>query len=125
MTRRDLGYDVQAHSVGILLVRQFDSGGELKDLQTLSPDVTRDRPIDNLLSVPLAAPDGTLTDLGSLSHAERIRAPSQIKRVDRQRAVTLQFTPPPNLALEDAVQTIETRIAALREAGAITPDVEV
>jgi HAE1 family hydrophobic/amphiphilic exporter-1 len=125
MTRRDVGLAVQANSDGILLVRQFDFGGELKDLKIISPTATGDEPVESLLSIPLAAPDGSMIDLQSVAQADHVRTPNQIKRVDRQRAVTLQFTPPPGLPLEQAVGAVEQKIQALRAVGAVSPDVEV
>ncbi|WOO43001.1 efflux RND transporter permease subunit [Rubellicoccus peritrichatus] len=125
MSRRDVGYAVQANGDGLILVRQFELGSELKDLKIISPDAIGDNPVDALLGIPLATADGQIVDLGSVASIERVREPEQIKHVDRQRAVTLQFTPPPGLPLETAIATVDEKVAALREAGAIPQEVEV
>jgi HAE1 family hydrophobic/amphiphilic exporter-1 len=48
-----------------------------------------------------------------------------IKHVDRQRAVTLQLTPPKGMALGTAIEQIDAATAGLRAAGAIPPGVAV
>lgn len=125
MSRRDVGYAVQANGDGLILVRQFELGSELKDLKIISPEAIGDNPVDSLLEIPLATADGMIVDLGSVASIERVREPEQIKHVDRQRAVTLQFTPPAGLPLETAIAQVDEKVAALREAGAIPLEVEV
>jgi hydrophobic/amphiphilic exporter-1 (mainly G- bacteria), HAE1 family len=125
MTRRDVGLAVQANSDGIVLARSYELGGELKDLKILTPAALDNRPIDALLQSPLATPDGRIVDLQSLGSLQRLREPDQIKHADRQRAVTLQVTPPPGLPLEQAIAGIRTAVAGLKTQGAISPDVEV
>ncbi|MDP0498556.1 MAG: efflux RND transporter permease subunit [Verrucomicrobiota bacterium JB022] len=125
MTRRDVGLAVQANGDGLLLPRQYQMQGELKDIKLVSVDALAEDPIEALLSLPVATPDGEVVDLRSLATVERIRSPEQIKHVDRQRAVTLQFTPPPNLPLEDAIAYLEQAEQDLRASGAIAPVIEM
>ncbi|WP_425398977.1 efflux RND transporter permease subunit [Aeoliella sp.] len=125
MTRRDLGLAVAASGDGILLVRAFDVGGELKDLKIINQEALGEHPTDALQNTPISTPDGNVLDIQSLSTIERVREPDQVKHVDRQRAVTLQFTPPPGVPLQQAVDAVNAQIAQLRKAGAIAPGVEV
>jgi HAE1 family hydrophobic/amphiphilic exporter-1 len=125
MTRRDVGLAVQANSDGIVLVRSYELGGELKDLKILTPAALDHRPINALLQSPRATPDGRIVDLQSLVSLQRLREPDQIKHVDRPRAVTLQVTPPPGMPLAQAITGIHTAVAGLKSQGAISPDVEV
>ncbi|MCA9410705.1 MAG: efflux RND transporter permease subunit [Candidatus Omnitrophica bacterium] len=125
MTRTDVGYAVQANSDGLLLPRQFQIEGELKDLKIITPQALADHPVDALLQTPLATPDGHIVDLASLANVERIREPDRIKHVNRQRAVTLQFTPPRGMPLQDAIDQVNAQVTELRDEGKISPDVEV
>jgi hydrophobic/amphiphilic exporter-1 (mainly G- bacteria), HAE1 family len=125
MTRRDVGLAVAAGGDGILLVRAFDVGGELKDLKVINRDALAPNATDALLNTPLATPDGAVVDLESLATVERVRAVDQIKRVDRQRAVTLQFTPPAGLPLQEAVDKVNAMVAKLRDGGGIPSGVDV
>jgi HAE1 family hydrophobic/amphiphilic exporter-1 len=125
MTRRDLGLAVAAAGDGILLVRAFDVGGELKDLKIINQPSLGDDPTGALTNTPIATPEGRVLDIRSLAEVERVREPDQIKHVDRQRAVTLQFTPPAGLPLQEAVDSVHQFVDELRTAGAIPPGVEV
>ncbi|KAF0094503.1 MAG: hydrophobic/amphiphilic exporter-1 (mainly G- bacteria) HAE1 family [Puniceicoccaceae bacterium 5H] len=125
MTRRDVGLAVQANSDGLLLPRQYQLSGELKDIKLISDAATGGDPIEALLNLPISTPEGDVVDLRSVAAVERLRAPEQIKHADRQRAVTLQFTPPAELPLEDAIAFVEQSVAELREQGQIAPEIEV
>ncbi|WOH37046.1 efflux RND transporter permease subunit [Thalassotalea fonticola] len=125
MTRRDLGLAVQANGDGIILMNGFEIGGELKDIKIVSNAQQGDFPIDELLQTPLATPQGQVVDIQSLALLERTQSADQIKHVARQRAVTLQFTPPAGMPLEQAIVSINSMVDELRSAGAISPLVEV
>ncbi|RCS46108.1 AcrB/AcrD/AcrF family protein [Bremerella cremea] len=125
MTRRDIGLAVAANGDGILLPRSFDVGGELKDLKIVNVEALQSDPTYSMLNSPIATPVGSVVDLEHLAHVENVEAADQIKHVDRQRAVTLQFTPPPGLPLQAAIDDVNETVAGLREAGVIAPDVEM
>ncbi len=124
LSRRDLGLAVQASGDGLIVPRQYELGGELKDLKIMGPSSRSDDPIPALLSAPIATADGRVVDLGSIARVERVTAPDQIRRVDRQRAISLQVTPPSGMALETALAKVDATIADLRKSGAIPPEVE-
>lgn len=125
MTRRDVGLAVAAAGDGILLVRAYDVGGELKDLKIINSDAMEERPLDSLLNAPIATPNGNVVDLESLASVKRVRLADQIKHVDRQRAVTLQFTPPPGLPLQSAVDQVNIMVQQLRDQGKLPNGVTV
>ncbi|TMO82673.1 efflux RND transporter permease subunit [Pseudoalteromonas spongiae] len=125
MTRRDLGLAVQANGDGIIMMNSFAVGGELKDLKIVTNAQQGDFPIDALMQAPLATPQSQVVDLQSLALVERTQTVDQIKHVSRQRAVTLQFTPPAGMPLEQAIASVNSMVEELRGAGAISPAVEV
>ncbi|MCA9261684.1 MAG: efflux RND transporter permease subunit, partial [Planctomycetales bacterium] len=125
MARRDVGYAVAANGDGLILPRQFQLGSELKDLKIISPAALEPHPIEAMLNAPLATPDGSTVDLESLADVSYIREPARVKHVARQRAVTLQFTPPAELPLESAVSRVTEIVSDLRRAGAIPATVAV
>ncbi|HRV83141.1 MAG TPA: efflux RND transporter permease subunit, partial [Planctomycetota bacterium] len=125
MTRTDVGLALQANSDGLLLPRQFEAEGELKDLKIMSPGSQGDHPMAALEDVPLATPSGQVVKLSDLASMQRISVPEMIKHVGRQRAVTLQLTPPATMPLQVAIDSIESTVADLQAKGAISPDVEV
>src|SRR5690606_31728412 len=90
MTRRGVGLAVAANGDGLVLPRQFQVGGELKDLKIVSPGALGEDPIRALLNAPLATPGGSVVDLESLARVEHVRRPDRVRHVDRRRAITLQ-----------------------------------
>ncbi|WDD98565.1 efflux RND transporter permease subunit [Thalassomonas actiniarum] len=125
MNRSDVGMAVAANGDGYLLVRGFEIGGELKDIKIISQQASVDAPLDALMQTPVATPAGNVVDLENIARLERVQVADQIKHADRQRAVTLQFTPPNGMAMEDAIATINTMVAELRTAGQINPVVDI
>lgn len=125
LNRRDVGFAMQANGDGILLVRQYEVGGELKDLKLITPGALSDDPLQALRESPIATDDGYIVDLESIANVDYVRSPDQIKHVDRRRAVTLEFTPPVDVPLEDAIQIVNDRVKEFRADGTFTPDVDV
>lgn len=125
MTRSDLGLAVQAAGEGILLFRDYERSGELKDIKLINQDALEERPFEGLLDTPVATPTGAVLDLRSLATLQRVQGPEQIRHVDRLRAVTLEVTPPAGVALEDAITQVEGLIATLREQDGVAPGTQV
>ncbi len=125
MSRRDVGLAVQANGDGIIMMNSFAVDGELKDLKIVSQAQQGQFPIDDLLQTPIATPTSQVVDLQSLALIERTQNVDQIKHVARQRAVTLQFTPPAGMPLEMAIASVNGMVNELRQANAISPYVEV
>jgi HAE1 family hydrophobic/amphiphilic exporter-1 len=125
MTRSDLGTAVQAAGDGIVLFRDYEQNGELKDIKILTKKREGDEPLDSLLDLQVATPSGDIVDLRSISKMERVRGPDQIRHVDRQRAVTLELTPPPGQPLETVIEQVNGMIAGMKAKGVIPPGVDV
>ena len=79
-----------------------------------------------LLSAPVATPSGLTVPLGALAEIEEELGPSVIRHLERRRAITLSVSPPEDLALEDAIDTIRDDVIGKLEAeGAIPAGVEL
>jgi multidrug efflux pump subunit AcrB len=79
---------------------------------------------EELAAVPVATPSGEVLQVGELVGIRRTVGPSQLRRIDRRRTVTVAVTPPDGLSLEEAVATLRERVepqlrAALPPDGAI------
>lgn len=125
MTRSDLGLAVQAAGEGILLFRDYEKNGELKDMKIITASALNDLPFEALLTTPVATPSGQVVDLSSIAKLEKVLGPEQIRHVDRLRAVTLEVTPPASMALEQAIEKVDALIEEQRAAGTIAPGVQV
>ena len=119
MTRADLGLAVQANGDGILLFRQFEENGELKDMKILSKNSRGNGALESLMKAPVATPGGAIVDFDSIASLQRIRGPDAIRHVDRLRAVTVELSPPDRMPLETVIKQVEAKVEELRAAGAI------
>ncbi|MEL6106388.1 MAG: efflux RND transporter permease subunit, partial [Planctomycetota bacterium] len=99
LTRRDVGLATQASGDGILLPRRFERGGELKDIKVINAAALGDSPVFAMENTPVATRQDGVVDLASLATLDLIRVQDQIRHVDRQRAVTLELTPPADVPL--------------------------
>lgn len=118
--RPDLGNVVRALGEGMWLGEYFDGDRRL-------PIILRsdrgDAPED-FSRVPLATPYGGVLSLGELAEVGTTLAPSQLRRVDRRRTVTLTVDPPASMSLEEALEIVDGEIVpVLREA--LPPDAGV
>ena len=125
MTRTDVGLAAQANGDGVLLFRDYEEDGELKDMKVISADASQGGAIDALLNAPIATPAGQIVDLRNIAKVQRVQGPSEIRHVDRSRAVTLQLTPPEEMPLESAIDRVNEMVAGLRQGRAIPPGVDV
>lgn len=62
---------------------------------------------EELAQTPVVAPNGKVMTVGEMVRLETSLGPTQIRRLDHRRTVTLTMDPPPTLALETALATIE------------------
>jgi multidrug efflux pump subunit AcrB len=65
---------------------------------------------EELAAMPVATANGQIQTIGELTKVVRTAGPSQIRRVDRKRTLTLQVTPPSSMALEDAILIVEEQV---------------
>ncbi|MCM8538548.1 MAG: efflux RND transporter permease subunit [Lentisphaeraceae bacterium] len=124
MTHTDLGLSVAANSDG-LFAGDYDFDGDLIDLKLINKSSLDDMHINALEKTPIATPSGKVIPLNKVGDFKWVEAPEQIKRVGRERAVTLEFTAPKGMPLESAVELLKASVKNLREVGAIAPDVNV
>ena len=120
----DLGLTVQAASDGAL-IGEYETGDELIDLKVIARNAVGQESMTGLEDVPTATPTGDVVALENVTDFQWVTAPEQIRRVGRQRAVTLEFTPPPGTPLQSAIDDLDQRVAQLRQGGAIPGDVDV
>jgi multidrug efflux pump subunit AcrB len=68
---------------------------------------------EQLASTPVMTPAGEVVPLGELVGVERTTGPGQIRRVNGRRTVSLSVSPPENVSLETAVNTIRNEVEPL------------
>ncbi|PCJ56560.1 MAG: hypothetical protein COA79_18550 [Planctomycetota bacterium] len=124
MTTSDLGEIMQAYSDG-LFIGEYIKDGELIDLKLLSSKSVDSKDVSFLNDIQTATPTGQVVNLNSLGSLSWLSAPEKIKRVNRQRAVTLEFTPPAGVPLQGAIESLQKHVEELKQAGGIAPGVSV
>lgn len=108
VTAAGLGYAVSALLDGAYATDYF-LGADKIDLTIIgTPD--RFARSQDLLELPIATPLGQLVPLSSLADVRLASGPEQVNHRERQRAITVEVSPPPEIALEDALQRIESEI---------------
>jgi multidrug efflux pump subunit AcrB len=76
---------------------------------------------EQLAEAPLVTPNGQVIPLGDLVHLETVMGPTNIRRLDHRRTISLTIDPPANLSLEDALATLEKDVVPKLRA-AMPPD---
>jgi HAE1 family hydrophobic/amphiphilic exporter-1 len=111
-----LGYAVNALVDGAYASDYF-TGGDKIDLTVMgNPDALAHS--QDLEALPIATPGGQLVPLSALAEITIASGPEQINHRERQRAVTIEISPPEEMPLEEALQRIESEIVTpLRQSG--------
>jgi outer membrane protein TolC len=118
LSPQELGLAVQALGDGAI-IGDYRVGGQNIDLKVMAGESQTRATLDSIGSTPVATPLGGVVPLSSLGRLQRVNSASQINRLGRRRAVTLQFTPPTGLPLEQAIGSVEEVLQRQRMAGAI------
>ncbi|MCA9027858.1 MAG: efflux RND transporter permease subunit [Planctomycetaceae bacterium] len=113
----ELGYTVDALLDGAYAGDYF-SGGDKIDMTIKGTDTSVSHTQD-LETLPVATPGGQLVPLMTLADLKFGSGPQTIVRRERQRAITIGVTPPPEMPLEEAMTLINDKILRpMRENGA-------
>jgi len=111
-----LGYAVNALVDGAFAADYF-VGGDKIDLTIIGhpQNIVRTQDIEKM---PIATPGGQLVTLSSLATFKPSSGPEQVNHRERQRAITIEVSPPPDMPLELAMQLINDKIVTpIRESG--------
>jgi hydrophobic/amphiphilic exporter-1 (mainly G- bacteria), HAE1 family len=89
-------------------VRRFGSKIDL----TLMGQAERIRSVQDFRNLQFSTLTGDRVTLASVADIRLLAGPSQINRIERQRAITIQVIPPSQMPLEAAMDIIQTRVVA-------------
>ncbi|MBX3432761.1 MAG: efflux RND transporter permease subunit [Pirellulales bacterium] len=110
MTTSDIGFAVNALVDGAYVSDYFLDGKKI-DLTIVGESKYADA--THLIgAAPLATPLGNLVPLNALADISLASGPEQINHRERVRAITIEASPPPEVALEDAMRIIDEEIVA-------------
>jgi hydrophobic/amphiphilic exporter-1 (mainly G- bacteria), HAE1 family len=97
---------LRAFGDGLYIGDYFDGEKRLEMVLRSSPWETP----EELASMPVKTPDAGVQTLGELVDITRTAGPDKIRRIDRRRTITLQISLPDNVSLEEAMQTLQTKV---------------
>ncbi len=102
---------VRAFTGGLDAGRHFD-GNEGLDILIYNGEWTTP---EDLAGLPIFTPQSGIQVIGELASIQRTVGPTQLRRVNGQRTVTLQVLPPADMTLEDALNTLRDEIGPIIE----------
>ncbi len=108
ISNRDLGFVVSALVDGAK-ASDYQFEGEEIDLKVVAAG-DREHRTHLLEQMPIAAAGGRLVTLGTVADLSVVNGPVEIAHRERERAITIQTTPAETMALQAAMETIETGI---------------
>ncbi len=114
---RDVGFIVETAVDGAYVGGFREKGDEIDMLlRFVNPQGDR---LSQILDVPIYTPSGDVIPLLSVVDFEETGAPTQINRIEEMPGVSLAFTIPTGMALEEAMTRIQGMVDGLREQGRI------
>jgi len=118
LSARDIGYDVDALVDGAYAGDYFKNGKKI-DIRIMgNPDALKFG--QDMRDLPIATRTGELVPLSTVATVTDSTGPEKIDRRERERVVVMSVTPPADIALSDAIQTIETQmVKPMRDSGAL------
>jgi len=120
ISNRELGFMVDSLVDGAKASEYRHEGDEIDLRVTTGEAVEADLRTHLLEQLPVATPDGRLITLGSVADVRVESGPVTIQHRERQRAITIQVTPPEETPLQGAMEDIEQQILEpLRAEGAL------
>ncbi|PAJ72269.1 acriflavine resistance protein B [Pseudoalteromonas sp. NBT06-2] len=106
LTRRDVANAIRTYTSGLFISEYFDGNDRvnviLRGAQWNTPD--------ELESLPVYSPLAGIQTIGELTTLTRTAGPTQLRRVDGKRTISLQISPPADLSLEEALVMINDKI---------------
>ncbi len=119
-----LGRAVDAFVDGWRIGELGEDGESRLDVQVVADPPATD--LRTLAAMPLATPSGRVLPLGALASLEETLSPLQIRRLERRRGITLEVSPPEDVALESALDVIQNQVVpSMRAQGALPASLQI
>lgn len=110
MTSADIGLLVDVYVDGAIIGELGRDGEAKRDVVLRAKGVSIDSAAA-LEAAPAATPTGQVVPVGRFASVDETLGPTVIQRIERSRAITLQVSPPDDIALEDAIAIVKQTVA--------------
>ncbi len=118
MTNQELGFTIDALVDGAK-ASDYQFQGDEVDLTIRGVDRYANQ-TQSLNSIPIYTKGGQLTTVGNIADVTLVAGPEQINHIERERSIVIQVIPPVEMALEEAMDVIRTKILGpLKEGGTL------
>ncbi len=108
---QDLGLILDLYSGGRKVDEFHQEDGSAMDIM-LNPSYGALESVEDLKTRLILSPKGQWLPIAAVAKVQEAVGPSQIRHINGRRAFTLRVQPPPNLALEEALDTLEQKVIA-------------
>lgn len=123
VSARNFALSVDAFNDG-LRIAEITVDGDRMDL-TLKGPASMTTETQGIAALPIVTAEGQILPASALSRIDVTAGPTEIRRVERQRTVTLRVSPSPAMPLEQALEILETDVMAPLTAEGLPPGVQL
>lgn len=127
LTTADVGLTLDALIDGAIVGELGTEGAPQLDVvvRAVRDDGERVDDPDSIRSAPVATTSGEVVPFGVLASLSEELGPTQIRRIERSRALTLRMSPPEDLPLETAIAQVEQAVESMKTDGSIPANIRV
>ena len=76
-------------------------------------------------NIPIVTTNGKIIPVSSLSDIVYTTGPTEIRHIEGERAITLQIKPADNIPLEEAIETVKTKIINPLKSSNLPSDIRI
>jgi multidrug efflux pump subunit AcrB len=120
LTRTEVSSAIRAYTGGLWAGEYFDGNDRLdiivKSKEWHSPE--------ELAELPVVTPQSGVQTVGELTELRQTVGPAQLVRINGRRTVSVQFEPPEQMTLDEAIEVLERDVAPKVRAG-MAPKVQL
>ena len=106
LTRRDVANALRAFTSGLFIGEYFDGNERVNVILRSKPWQTPDQ----LSSLPITSPFAGPQTIGELTTLTRTAGPTQLRRVDGKKTISIQVSPPANMSLEETIVMLNEQV---------------
>lgn len=115
ITNNELGYTMRSLIDGVTASEFNLDGDEIDIVLRARGDLSRRT--QDIENITISSASGDVVTVGSVAEVVLTNSPEQINHHETQRAVTIQITPPPKMAMEEAIEVVNAEIISTLRAG--------
>jgi hydrophobic/amphiphilic exporter-1 (mainly G- bacteria), HAE1 family len=123
VSARNFALSLDAFNDG-LRVAEITVDGSRMDLTLKGPDGLTTA-TQGIAALPIVTAEGQILPASALAAIEVTAGPTEIRRVERQRTVTLRVSPSSAMPLEQALEMLEADVIASLEAEGLPPAIQI